>query len=314
MISKVVSLLDAFGPTTPELSLGDLARVHRAARSRPRTGSPRNSWSGAGWSGPTAPGTASGCGCGNSGRWRRAAERSARSRCPSCRTSTRRRTRTCTWPCATASRRCTWTRSPVTGRCPRGRAAGGGCRCTRPASARCSWRTPRRRCCPRSWTAACAATPPTPWSLPGHLRRALADVRRNGVAYAREEMTLGSLSVAAPVVGHGAARWSPPSAVVLDPGARRPPPAGARRAHRGDLDVEGPPGTATRSRPRRCGHSSPRSHWARAIARPRAPAAVSCPRNDKEVAWQAVQSRAADPWRAAWQRSSWRSAAAERTR
>jgi len=36
---------------------------------------------------------------------------------------------------------------------------------------------------------------------PGHLRRALAEVRRTGVAYAREEMTLGSLSVAAPIVG-----------------------------------------------------------------------------------------------------------------
>jgi DNA-binding IclR family transcriptional regulator len=35
---------------------------------------------------------------------------------------------------------------------------------------------------------------------PGHLRRALAEVRRTGLAYAREEMTLGSVSVAAPVV------------------------------------------------------------------------------------------------------------------
>jgi DNA-binding IclR family transcriptional regulator len=43
----------------------------------------------------------------------------------------------------------------------------------------------------------------TPYTVvaPGHLRRALADVRRTGVAYAREEMTMGSLSVAAPVVG-----------------------------------------------------------------------------------------------------------------
>jgi DNA-binding IclR family transcriptional regulator len=43
----------------------------------------------------------------------------------------------------------------------------------------------------------------TPYTVvaPGHLRRTLADVRRNGVAYAREEMTLGSLSVAAPVHG-----------------------------------------------------------------------------------------------------------------
>jgi DNA-binding IclR family transcriptional regulator len=35
---------------------------------------------------------------------------------------------------------------------------------------------------------------------PGHLRRALADVRRTGIACAREEMTLGSSSVASPVV------------------------------------------------------------------------------------------------------------------
>jgi len=35
----------------------------------------------------------------------------------------------------------------------------------------------------------------------GHLRRTLAEIRRSGLGYAREEMTLGSLSVAAPVVG-----------------------------------------------------------------------------------------------------------------
>jgi Transcriptional regulator len=35
---------------------------------------------------------------------------------------------------------------------------------------------------------------------PGHLRRALAEVRRTGIAYAREEMTLGSQSVASPIV------------------------------------------------------------------------------------------------------------------
>jgi DNA-binding IclR family transcriptional regulator len=45
----------------------------------------------------------------------------------------------------------------------------------------------------------------TPYTVvtPGHLRRALADVRRTGVAFAREEMSLGSASVAAPVVGEG---------------------------------------------------------------------------------------------------------------
>ena len=45
----------------------------------------------------------------------------------------------------------------------------------------------------------------TPYTVvaPGHLRRALTEVRRHGVAYAREEMSLGSLSVAAPVHGAG---------------------------------------------------------------------------------------------------------------
>ena len=43
----------------------------------------------------------------------------------------------------------------------------------------------------------------TPYTVvaPGHLRRTLTEVRRHGVAYAREEITLGSLSVAAPVQG-----------------------------------------------------------------------------------------------------------------
>jgi DNA-binding IclR family transcriptional regulator len=45
----------------------------------------------------------------------------------------------------------------------------------------------------------------TPYTVvaPGHLRRSLTEVRRHGVAYAREEMTLGSLSVAAPITGTG---------------------------------------------------------------------------------------------------------------
>ncbi len=37
--------------------------------------------------------------------------------------------------------------------------------------------------------------------VPGQLRRALADVRRTGLAYAREEFVLGSLSVGAPIYG-----------------------------------------------------------------------------------------------------------------
>jgi DNA-binding IclR family transcriptional regulator len=35
---------------------------------------------------------------------------------------------------------------------------------------------------------------------PGHLRRALAEIRRTGIAYAREELTVGTLSVASAVL------------------------------------------------------------------------------------------------------------------
>jgi DNA-binding IclR family transcriptional regulator len=35
---------------------------------------------------------------------------------------------------------------------------------------------------------------------PGHLRRALTEIRRSGIAYAREELTVGSHSVASPVL------------------------------------------------------------------------------------------------------------------
>jgi DNA-binding IclR family transcriptional regulator len=35
---------------------------------------------------------------------------------------------------------------------------------------------------------------------PGHLRRALTEIRRTGIGYAREELTVGSLSVAAAVL------------------------------------------------------------------------------------------------------------------
>jgi DNA-binding IclR family transcriptional regulator len=34
---------------------------------------------------------------------------------------------------------------------------------------------------------------------PGHLRRALTEVRRTGIGYAREELTVGTLSVASPI-------------------------------------------------------------------------------------------------------------------
>ena len=142
--------------------------------------------------------TASACGSGSSGAGARAGRRCARWRCPSCRTCTRRRGRTCTWPCSTARRRSTWTRSPAARvRCAPGAAAG--CRCTRPAWARCCWRT-RRRAVPRAVAAGLRRYTAHTVVAPGHLRRALAEVRRTGVAYAREEMTLGSQSVAAPVL------------------------------------------------------------------------------------------------------------------
>ncbi|TVT60930.1 IclR family transcriptional regulator [Amycolatopsis rhizosphaerae] len=46
-------------------------------------------------------------------------------------------------------------------------------------------------------------TPMTPHTItqPGRLAAALAEVRKSGVAYSYEEMTLGAVSVAAPIVG-----------------------------------------------------------------------------------------------------------------
>jgi DNA-binding IclR family transcriptional regulator len=42
----------------------------------------------------------------------------------------------------------------------------------------------------------------TPYTIvaPGHLRRTLIEIRRTGVAFAREEMTVGRASVAAPLL------------------------------------------------------------------------------------------------------------------
>lgn len=61
----------------------------------------------------------------------------------------------------------------------------------------------------------------TPYTIAtqAQLRRALADVRRTGMAYAREEMSLGSVSVAAPVVD-GDATVVAAMAVVLHSGRR----------------------------------------------------------------------------------------------
>src|SRR4051794_18565963 len=165
VISKVVSLLDAFGPTTPELSLGELSRItglpvsttYRLAselREGGGLGGPGGAgyphgvrqWGGVAGGAGTGPATASGSACGSWGRWRRAERACATSPCPSCRTCTRRPTRTCTSPSGTGSKRCTSPPSPAVTRCPCGPAAEAGCRCTRPGSARSCWRTHPRRC------------------------------------------------------------------------------------------------------------------------------------------------------------------------
>jgi DNA-binding IclR family transcriptional regulator len=54
---------------------------------------------------------------------------------------------------------------------------------------------------------------------PGHLRTALADVRRTGIAYAREEMTVGVLSVASPLVDATGRAIAAMSIVVRSTGA-----------------------------------------------------------------------------------------------
>ena len=72
---------------------------------------------------------------------------------------------------------------------------------------------------------------------PGQLRRELAEIRRTGVAYAREEMTLGSQSVAAPVLdadGGPSRRWRSPCGP-----AGRCAPARPGGTHRRDLDLPG---------------------------------------------------------------------------
>ena len=87
-----------------------------------------------------------------------------------------------------------------TGPCRCSRGGPGGCRCTRPASARSCWRTP-----PTSWSTGWPATGSpasrrTPSWTPAKLRQELAEIRRTGVAYANEELTPGTLSVAAPLL------------------------------------------------------------------------------------------------------------------
>jgi DNA-binding IclR family transcriptional regulator len=54
---------------------------------------------------------------------------------------------------------------------------------------------------------------------PGHLRKALADVRRTGIAYNREELTTGILSVASPLVDAGGRTVAAMSLTVRSTGA-----------------------------------------------------------------------------------------------
>jgi DNA-binding IclR family transcriptional regulator len=54
---------------------------------------------------------------------------------------------------------------------------------------------------------------------PGHLRSALAEVRRTGVAFAREEMTVGVLSVASPLLEASGQAVAAMSIVVRSTGA-----------------------------------------------------------------------------------------------
>ncbi len=98
--------------------------------------------------------------------------------------------------------------------------------------------------------------------VPSQLRRALADVRRTGLAYAREEFVLGSLSVGAPIYGPDGDVVAA-LAVVLRPG-------------RGDLRRFGPAvRTAANATSRTLAERAPSGATALRIPAPRArPAAA----------------------------------------
>ena len=68
---------------------------------------------------------------------------------------------------------------------------------------------------------------------PGHLRRALTEIRRSGIAYAREELTVGSHSVASPVLDADGGGGRPVGDAARGP--HGPAPAGPGGAHGGDL-------------------------------------------------------------------------------
>ena len=163
MISKVVSLLDAFGPTTPELSLGDLARVtglpvsttyrlaselvewgglERADRSGYRIG--MRLWE----LGALAP---------RGGTLRDVALPFMQDLYEATHENVHLAVRDgleALYVDTISGQRIG--AHPLPPRRSAAAARDGG-------RARCSWRTPRRRCCRRSWRAACAGTPRTPW-------------------------------------------------------------------------------------------------------------------------------------------------------
>ena len=163
VISKVVSLLDAFTADQPgalprrpvpdhrAAGLDHLPAGVRAGRlGRARAGRERH----------RLPDRHAAVGAGRAGPARGDAARAG----PAVHAgpATRRPGRTCTSPCSTGTRRSTWTRCPAATRCRSGPGAAAGCRCTPPGWARCCWHTPRSRCSSRCARPACAGTPRTP--------------------------------------------------------------------------------------------------------------------------------------------------------
>ena len=120
--------------------------------------------------------------------------------------SPRRTSTTCTaprWPpctsrCATAPRCSTSTGCAAHVGADREHGRLAGCRCTRPASARCCWPTRRPTFSAPCWPTCPAITAYT-ITQPGTLQRQLAAVLRDDYATTVEEMSLGACSVAVPI-------------------------------------------------------------------------------------------------------------------
>ena len=130
----------------------------------------------------------------------------------------------CTSRSATATRCSTSTGCAATRRCRSSARSARGCRCTRPASARCCSPTRRPTCRRGCWPTSTASRPYTV-TQPGRLRRQLAQVLRDDYATTPEEMSLGACSVAVPsaAAGRGGRRARP---------RRAQPQAGPARARR----------------------------------------------------------------------------------